>query len=106
MASFRRPVRQDDKVFMSELVHDLLFYAARRAPTAPALVYGATRLNYGELAAAVQAALQTLLHADVARGERVAVFLEKRVEAVTAMFGAAAAGAVFVPVNPLLKAEQ
>ena len=44
--------------------------------------------------------------AGIGRGERVAVYLEKRVENVAAMFGAAAAGAVFVPVNPLLKPEQ
>ena len=40
------------------------------------------------------------------RGERVAVYLEKRPETVVALFGAASAGGVFVPVNPLLKAEQ
>jgi acyl-CoA ligase (AMP-forming) (exosortase A-associated) len=34
------------------------------------------------------------------------VYLNKRAETVIACFGAAAAGCVFVPVNPLLKAEQ
>ena len=37
---------------------------------------------------------------------RVAVFLEKRVEAVVASFAVPAAGGVLVPVNPLLKAAQ
>ena len=41
-----------------------------------------------------------------ARGERVAFYLDKRFETVATAFGAAHAGAVFVPVNPLLKAEQ
>ena len=91
---------------MSELVHDLVFDAACRTPGAQALAHGAARLDYASLAAAVEAAKQTLLEAGIKRGERVAVYLEKRVEAVTAMFGAAAAGAVFVPVNPLLKADQ
>jgi len=36
----------------------------------------------------------------------VAVYMEKRIENVAAMFGASAAGCVFVPVNPLLKPEQ
>ncbi len=49
---------------------------------------------------------QGLLADGLGRGERVAVYLEKRVENVVAMFGAAAAGGVFVPVNPLLKPEQ
>src|SRR5690606_8466954 len=35
-----------------------------------------------------------------------AVFLDKRVETVCAIFGSAAAAAVFVPVNPLLKPRQ
>jgi acyl-CoA ligase (AMP-forming) (exosortase A-associated) len=91
---------------MSELVHDLVFDAARRTPGAPALVHGSTRLDYAALGAAVAAAAQALLEAGVGRGERVAVYLEKRVEAVAAMFGAAAAGAVFVPINPLLKPDQ
>jgi acyl-CoA ligase (AMP-forming) (exosortase A-associated) len=47
-----------------------------------------------------------LIALGVGRGERVAVYLEKRLETVIASFGAAAAGAVFVPVNPLLKPEQ
>ena len=73
---------------MPDLIHDFIFDSARRTPGAEALVAGAV------VAAGVQ------------RGERVAVHLEKRIETVAAMFGAAAAGAVFVPVNPLLKAEQ
>jgi acyl-CoA ligase (AMP-forming) (exosortase A-associated) len=91
---------------MSELVHDLVFDTARRTPGAAALAHGAVRLDYAELAASVAAAAQKLLDVGIGRGERVAVYLEKRVEAVAAMFGAAAAGAVFVPVNPLLKPEQ
>jgi acyl-CoA synthetase (AMP-forming)/AMP-acid ligase II len=40
------------------------------------------------------------------RGERIAIYLEKRFETVIASFGAPAAGCVFVPLNPLLKPEQ
>ncbi len=49
---------------------------------------------------------QAMLALGLGRGERVAVYLEKRLETVIALFGAAAAGGVFVPVNPLLKPEQ
>lgn len=91
---------------MGELIHDFIFDAARRAPSSPALVGGAHRQSYAELAEAVADAAQLLLAARIPRGGRVAVFLEKRVEHVAACFGAAAAGAVFVPVNPLLKADQ
>ena len=48
----------------------------------------------------------SLLALGLARGARVAVYLEKRVEAVVASFAAPAAGGVLVPVNPLLKATQ
>ena len=47
-----------------------------------------------------------LMGLGVQRAERVAVYLDKRNETVVASFGATAAGAVFVPVNPLLKPEQ
>ncbi|MEO8976748.1 MAG: acyl-CoA ligase (AMP-forming), exosortase A system-associated, partial [Casimicrobiaceae bacterium] len=40
------------------------------------------------------------------RGDRVGIWLDKRFETVIASFGAAAAGCVFVPLNPLLKPEQ
>ncbi|RME66754.1 MAG: acyl-CoA ligase (AMP-forming), exosortase A system-associated, partial [Alphaproteobacteria bacterium] len=43
---------------------------------------------------------------DLPRGSRVAIYLPKRRETVAAMLGAAMAGHVFVPVNPLLKAMQ
>jgi len=38
--------------------------------------------------------------------ERVAVYLPKQVEAVISMFATTAAGGIFVPINPLLKAPQ
>ena len=91
---------------MSELIHHFIFDSARRTPGAPALVHGERRLDYAALAESVTRAAHGLLALGLQRGERVAVYMEKNVENVAAMFGAAAAGGVFVPVNPLLKAEQ
>ena len=91
---------------MSDLIHEFIFDSARRAPQAEALVYGQRRLDYAALADAVSAAAQGLLGLRLQRSERVAVYLEKNIENVAAMFGASAAGGVFVPVNPLLKPEQ
>jgi len=91
---------------MPTLLHDFIFDAAAHSPGAEALVHGAQRLDYEALARATVRAGQVLLAHGVERGERVAVYLEKRFENVAAMFGASLAGAVFVPVNPLLKAEQ
>jgi acyl-CoA ligase (AMP-forming) (exosortase A-associated) len=47
-----------------------------------------------------------LIELGIARGERVALYLDKRIETVAATFGIAKAGSVFVPINPLLKPEQ
>ncbi len=91
---------------MADLLHEFIFESARRAPGAIALSYQGVRMTYQTLADMVRAAASSMLTLGLGRGERVAVFLEKREEAVVAMFGAASAGAVFVPVNPLLKPEQ
>ena len=88
------------------LLHELAMIAATRDPDALALTHGNRSINYGTFAqsvADVSASLRTL---GLARGGRVAVYLDKRVEAVIAMFGAAAAGGVFVPLNPVLKPLQ
>ena len=90
----------------STLLQELISLAAARTPHATALTYGDKHLNYGELHAAVNRWASGLMGLGLARGERVAIYLEKRFEAVIACFGAAAAGVVFVPVNPLLKPDQ
>ena len=91
---------------MNHLIHDSLFETAVRTPAAAALAYGDRRCSYAQLAAQVRAVAALLLRAKLEPGARVAVYMEKRIENVAAMFGAAAAGCVFVPVNPLLKPEQ
>ncbi len=47
-----------------------------------------------------------LLALGLGRAERVGIYLDKRLETVVASFAAPAAGGVFVPINPILKAEQ
>jgi acyl-CoA ligase (AMP-forming) (exosortase A-associated) len=91
---------------MNHLIHDPLFDSAARTPAAEALAYGDKRCSYAQLVAQVRTVAALLLREKLEPGARVAVYMEKRIENVAAMFGAAAAGCVFVPVNPLLKAEQ
>ncbi len=88
------------------LLHDLVFASAARRPQAPALVAGRDTLDYGELASRVQTFAAGLCKLGLARGDRVGIWLDKRFETVVAAFGAAAAGCVFVPLNPLLKPPQ
>jgi len=91
---------------MNHLVQDFIYAAAQRCPHAEALVDGSRRLDYATLAAAVTRCSWALSARGVGRGDRVAVYLEKSLENVIALFAAAAAGAVFVPINPLLKPAQ
>jgi acyl-CoA ligase (AMP-forming) (exosortase A-associated) len=91
---------------MGDLFHQLILTSASAAPANSALRYGADTLNYEQLADAVDRVATGLLALNLARSERVATFLEKRPETVQAFFGTSLAGGVFVPVNPLLKAEQ
>jgi acyl-CoA ligase (AMP-forming) (exosortase A-associated) len=91
---------------MPILVHDFIFASAQRTPNAEALTYQDQRLDYASLAQEVQACATRFCELGLQRGERVAVYLEKRLETVIALFGASAASGVFVPINPLLKPEQ
>jgi acyl-CoA ligase (AMP-forming) (exosortase A-associated) len=91
---------------MRTQLHQIVADAARRRPDAPALTFKDTTLTYRELwdeVAAFAAGLQKL---GLNKSERVAIFLDKRLETVTSIFGTSAAGGVFVPVNPVLKAKQ
>ncbi len=91
---------------MTQLVHQLLQETATRSPSAEALTYQGQRLSYHELAVKIHDCAQGLLKLGLRREDRVAVYLEKRIETVVGLFAAATVGGVFVPVNPLLKPEQ
>lgn len=88
------------------LLHELIAASAATRPDAIALTLGDRHLVYTELHAAVSGFAAGLTGLGVARSERVAVYLDKRPETVVAFFGASTAGCAFVPVNPVLKAEQ
>ncbi len=87
-------------------VHHLIEHRALSHPAAPALTVKNQTIGYGELWTSIRGAAAGLSSLGVAAEQRVAVYLDKRVETVAAMFGASAAGCVFVPVNPLLRSAQ
>ena len=91
---------------MRHLLPDLLLESARRTPESEALRYRGEGLGYAALARCVEHAGRGLLDLGIGRGERVAVYLEKRLETVIAFYAAAWAGAAFVPINPILKPRQ
>jgi acyl-CoA ligase (AMP-forming) (exosortase A-associated) len=79
---------------------------AARDGDAPALTVKDRTLSYGDLAREVDSVAEGLRRLGLERGDRVAIYLEKRPETVAAIFGASAATGVFVPINPLLRPGQ
>lgn len=91
---------------MARFLHDLPFLAAERSPGHEALVAGKATRDYEALAGEVRRMASALAAAGLARHDRVAIFLDKRIETIVAMFAVSAAGGIFVPVNPVLKPAQ
>lgn len=87
-------------------LHDLVAASAGRTPDAIALVDGAQRLRYADLQAQIERCAAGFAARGLRRGERVAIWLEKRIETVVACFAASRVGAIFVPINPVLKPAQ
>jgi long-chain acyl-CoA synthetase len=87
-------------------VETFLAESARRFPGKIALVAGAQRLTYAELAARAAAFAAELRRLGVGRGERVVIFLHNSPEAVISVFGTLMAGGVFSVVNPGTKADK
>ena len=75
-------------------------------PDRPAVTFKDETVSYGELSRRVGRVAAGLSRIGLRRGERVVVYLEKRIETVVAMLAVSAAGGVFVPVNPLFKPRQ
>ena len=91
---------------MRTQLHHLLEEGAVRFGDRSALSHQEVTLDYAsawDLASRTGAVLSGL---GVARGDRVAVYLDKRPETIGGIFGASVAGGVFVPVNPALKGSQ
>ena len=91
---------------MRTQLHHLVFDAARRRADAPALTFGETTVGYGELRREVTRFAAGLRQLGLRRSDRVAVYLDKRIEAVVSIFGTSRGGAVFVPINAVLKPQQ
>jgi acyl-CoA ligase (AMP-forming) (exosortase A-associated) len=87
-------------------IEDPLFASARRVPAGAALVDGERTLDYAALAGAAAGLAADLRARGLRAGDRVAVYLEKSLEAAVALFGVWTAGGVAVPVNESLKTAQ
>ncbi|MET7993306.1 AMP-binding protein [Amycolatopsis sp. NPDC005232] len=88
----------------TSLVHSLLDEAVADAPGSTAVRDRAGAWTYAELAAWSHAVEVVLARRGVRRGDRVVVQLPTTRELVALFFGTTRRGAVFVPVNPAMKA--
>jgi acyl-CoA synthetase (AMP-forming)/AMP-acid ligase II len=91
---------------MRTQVHDLIADAAATWADRSALSFKSSTLDYRELWARTQDVGQGLRASGLNRGDRVAIYLDKRIETVLSIFATSFAGGVFVPVNPLLRPRQ
>jgi acyl-CoA synthetase (AMP-forming)/AMP-acid ligase II len=91
---------------MAQLIQELIYDAAARAPGAPALRHAGATRSYAALAQDVRQAGAALRALGTRRHDRVAVWLPTCVQAVVALFGAAAAGCALVPLDPRQDARE
>jgi acyl-CoA ligase (AMP-forming) (exosortase A-associated) len=91
---------------MPDLIHQFIARSAQMSPAAPAVLLKDQCFTYAQMQDQVETMANALLGLGIGPGERVAVYLPKQLETVVGLFGTAAAGACFVPINPLLKPRQ
>jgi amino acid adenylation domain-containing protein len=82
------------------LLHHLLERSAGSHPDRTAVADGGGSLSYAELNRQAARLAGLLRELGVAPGDRVGLFLDKSVHAVTGMYGALKAGAAYVPLDP------
>jgi amino acid adenylation domain-containing protein len=87
-------------------LHELFAAQAARTPEQTALVAGAERLTYAELAARAGGLARHLRSLGVGPEVRVAVCLERSPDLIAALLGVLAAGGVYVPIDPAYPAER
>ena len=102
----RRATERGGRAVRTNLHHLLEHSRDRRGRTRPALTYRDThrRLRRAVVRRRSGRRRPGCRASGCAAGDRVAIYLDKRIETVVAVFATSAAGGVFVPVNPVLKA--
>jgi len=91
---------------MDFLVHHMLRTSAVRFPDKEALLHGATRLSYRQVAEQCAGLAVGMRTAGLKRGDRVGIFLDASVPQVLSIFGVSQAGGVYVPINQVLFPDQ
>lgn len=79
---------------------------AAKQPQAIAIVDGAQRMTYAELATQIHAAGRAMLAANIVRGDRIAIWAPNSARWIIAALGAQSIGAAMVPINTRYKADE
>ena len=90
----------------SYLVHHFLENSAAKHPDKVALICGNQRLTYQQINHSSNQLAAGLLGMGVKRQDRVVIYLDNSAEAVISLFGILKAGAIFVMLNPAMKAKK
>lgn len=88
------------------MLSDSLFVSSQRQPGKTALTYKSDSLTYEQLVRQVEQAGRGFLELGLSPGDRIGIYLAKQFETVVAIYGAAVAGGVFIPLNPTLRRRQ
>lgn len=91
---------------MNQFLADLVIGKAASAGEREAIKAGKESVSYRQLAERVEACAHGLGALGLRRHDRVAIWLDKRIETVVAMLAVTAMGGIFIPCNPVLKAPQ
>lgn len=83
----------------SRILSELLLEQAAHRPDHPAVIAGGEVYSFAALAARVQTLAAGLHDRGVRRGDRIATLINNRIEFLEVLFGAAALGAVVVPLS-------
>ncbi len=91
---------------MTTFIHDLISQSAEKSPFNIALTLRDQQLSYQELQEYINSIADSYSALAVKRHQRIGIYLPKTIENVVSMFACSNVGAVFVPINPVLKAQQ
>ena len=95
-----------DSAIRRQTLADLLRRSAKRAPHKTAIICGATRWSFAEFDEVTDRLAAGLARQGVAKGSRVAVLARNSHAFAALRFALARLGAVLVPINFMLKAEE
>jgi len=88
------------------LVNHFLENSAARLPDKVALICGEQRLTYREINQSAGQLAAALIDMGIKRQDRVVIFLDNSAESAISLFGIVKAGAIFIMLNPTMKAKK